>query len=25
MPTWSGAQQGLDRWFREHCQHVSGA
>jgi len=24
MPTWSGAQQGLDRWFREHCQHLSG-
>ncbi|CAG9187724.1 hypothetical protein LMG23994_07170 [Cupriavidus pinatubonensis] len=24
MPTWSGAQQGLDHWFREHCQHLSG-
>lgn len=24
MPTWSGAQQGLDCWFREHCRHLSG-
>jgi len=25
VPTWASAQQGLDRWFREHCQRVSGA
>ncbi|WP_041680241.1 hypothetical protein [Cupriavidus necator] len=24
VPTWAGAQQRLDLWFREHCQHVSG-